>query len=299
MRSLAIRTRGPSEKRAKLQIATVALRWFPAVDDASRRSAEDDAARGEKRYRHSAAQVGRQRARQQTTAQGKPMKITSKALIAALAALSFATSVGSGFAQTKPATTTETAKPSDSPPESDLTPEEKAERDQRKACKVAICSAFRSGKADGADVSCDVIKSWRKEQMTKLISKLKVSWPYEGVRCTSKVAMRRADLLKSMSEPKHELQLDTHAVACTVARDKDEPTKIAFDFAPKVWFEGGKATKAKINWGKIDAPTLIKSGMWTATAADNTVNILSGTLVKDINDFITTKCDEVKSEWAK
>ena len=37
--------------------------------------------------------------------------------------------------------------------------------------------------------------------------------------------------------------------------------------------------------------------MWTATAADNTINMLNGTLVEDINDFISKKCDEVKSDW--
>ena len=71
-----------------------------------------------------------------------------------------------------------------------------------------------------------------------------------------------------------------------------------FDFSPKVSFEKGKATKAKINWGKVTAPTLVKGALWTATAADNTVNVLSSTLVDDINDFIGKKCDEVKDDWA-
>ena len=61
----------------------------------------------------------------------------------------------------------------------------------------------------------------------------------------------------------------------------------------------GKATKAKINWGKVEAPTLVKGALWTATAADNTINLLSGTLIEDINDFIDKKCDEVKDEWSK
>lgn len=193
---------------------------------------------------------------------------------------------------------TETAaKPSDSPPEAELTAEEKAERDGRKACKVAMCAAFRAKQATGGDIACDITKSWRKEQLAKLVGKLKVTWPYAGVRCTSKVALKRADLVKAMSEPKLDLQLDTHSVACDVNRDTEAATKIAFDFKPKVTFENGKATAAEMNWGKIDAPTLVKSALWTATAADNTVNILSSTLVEDINDFIGKKCDEVKDAW--
>ena len=183
------------------------------------------------------------------------------------------------------------------PPEADMTPEEKAERDARKSCKADICSAFRNKKADGADVSCPVIKSWRKEALSKLVSKLKVSWPYGKVHCTTTVKLKRAALVKAMTDDKYETKLDKHEVACTVEREKDPPSEIKFDFSPVVTFEKGKATKAKINWGKIEAPALIKSALWTATAADNTVNILSSTLVEDINKFIDKQCDEIKADW--
>ena len=188
-------------------------------------------------------------------------------------------------------------KPSDDPPEAELTPQEKAEKESRKACKADICSAFRAKKSEGADISCNVVKSWRKEQLGKLVGKLKVSWPYGPVRCTSAINMKRADLVRAMTDDKVELQLDKHTVACVVEREKDGPTEVKFDFSPNVTFEKGKATRAKINWGKIEAPTVIKSALWTATAADNTVNMLSSTLVDDINDFIGKKCDEVREQW--
>lgn len=183
------------------------------------------------------------------------------------------------------------------PPEADMTPAEKAERDARKACKADICSAFRNKKAEGADVSCPIIKSWRKEALSKLVSKLKVSWPYGPVHCSTTVKLKRADLVKGMTDDKYETKLEKHAVACTVDLEKDAATEIKFDFSPTVTFEKGKATYAKINWGKIEAPALIKSALWTATAADNTVNILSSTLVDDINGFIDKQCDEIKSDW--
>ena len=186
-----------------------------------------------------------------------------------------------------------------STPDINLTPEEKAEKESRKACKADICSAFRGRQATGGDISCNVVKSWRKEQLSKLVGKMKVSWPYGPVRCTSKVMLKRAELIKAMTDDKLELQLDKHSVACVVEREKEDPTTITFDFSPKVTFEKGKATKAKINWGKVEAPTLVKGALWTATAADNTINLLSGTLIEDINDFIDKKCDEVKDEWSK
>ena len=39
--------------------------------------------------------------------------------------------------------------------------------------------------------------------------------------------------------------------------------------------------------------------MWTATATDNTFNVLDGMVVDDINEFITKKCMEVKEEWER
>ena len=92
--------------------------------------------------------------------------------------------------------------------------------------------------------------------------------------------------------------LDGHPAGQTwqVEREK-EPADIKFSFAPKVKFEKGVAKKASLNWGKIEAPTLVKGAMWTATATDNTFNVLESTLVEDINEFITARCDEVKADW--
>jgi len=178
-----------------------------------------------------------------------------------------------------------------------LTPAEIAEREGRKACKIEICSAFHLRKPEGPDVTCNVLKSWRKEQLQKMIERAKVSWPWGPVKCVADIRLKRSDLVKAMGDKTYVAQLDTHAVTCEIDRDKEAPAKVSFSFAPKVTFEGGKATKASLNWGKIEAPTLVKGAMWTATATDNTFNVLQSTLVEDINAFIGDKCLEVKDEW--
>ena len=176
-----------------------------------------------------------------------------------------------------------------------LTPEEIVEREGRKACKVQICSAFRAKKT-GDDINCGITKSWRKTQLDKIMKKARASWPWGPVVCKANINLKRADLIKATTDPKFELALKPHTIACTVKREK-EPAKINFSIAPKVQFENGKAKKASLNWGKIEAPTLVKGAMWTATATDNTFNVLESTLVEDINDFISRKCDEVKADW--
>ena len=85
-----------------------------------------------------------------------------------------------------------------------------------------------------------------------------------------------------MTEKTVEIQFPEHAVTCVIASDKSGATHFRFELAPK----------------EIEAPTIIKSALWTATAADNTVNLLSSTIVDEVNDFVSKKCDEVKDQWA-
>lgn len=184
-----------------------------------------------------------------------------------------------------------------SPPDAELTPEERSERDGRKACKVAICDAFHNRKA-GADIACDIVKSFRKTQLEKMAGKAKVSWPWGRVVCKAAVKLKRDLLIKALAEDKLEAEFDQHKVACTVDREKEGPAEITAEFTPKVTFEKGKAVKASLNWGKVDGPALIKGAMWTATATDNTLGVLQSTIVEDINDFTSNKCDEVKAEWS-
>ena len=41
---------------------------------------------------------------------------------------------------------------------------------------------------------------------------------------------------------------------------------------------------------------LAKSALWTASAMDNTFNVLEKTVVEEINDFVGPKCTEIKDE---
>jgi hypothetical protein len=182
------------------------------------------------------------------------------------------------------------------PAEVQLTAEEIKEKELRKACKIDLCSAFYAKKPTEGQVACGVLKTWRKEQLTKMVSKGGVSWPWGNARCTADLKFNRLDLAKAVSAPEFELKLETHQIKCELEREKDS-YEIKMEIAPKVQFKQGRAVKAQLNWGKIDAPALAKTVLWSATAADNTFGALQSTVVEDINDFIGTKCLEVKDEW--
>lgn len=177
----------------------------------------------------------------------------------------------------------------------ELTEEEKKEKELRKACKIELCSAFKSKVQKGGEVACGVLKTWRKEQLAKMVSKGGVSWPWGAARCTANLKFKRDDLIKASTLPDFELAIDKHDIACELDREKDK-YEIKVEMAPKVQFKDGKAIKAALNWGKIEAPMLAKSALWSATAADNTFGVLQRTVVEDINDFLDVKCLEVKDE---
>ena len=180
--------------------------------------------------------------------------------------------------------------------EPELTEAEKKERELRKTCKVDLCAVFHNRKPADGDVACNVLKTWRKEQLTKMVSKGGVNWPWGAARCTADLKFSRAMMIKAMSQPEFEASFNKHDVKCELDRDADK-YEVKIEISPKVTFKDGKAVKASLNWGKIDAPLLAKSAIWSATAADNTFGVLQNTVVEDINDFIAVKCMEVRDEW--
>jgi hypothetical protein len=178
----------------------------------------------------------------------------------------------------------------------ELTPEEKAEKDARKACKKTICDILATRDPNGDDVACDITKTWRAEDITKMLGG-KISWPWGKAVCQSKLELKRAALAKAMSEPEYEVVLDPQQVSCTLAqKDAGEPYQVKITLAPKVKFKDGKATEATLNWGDASAPLLVYPLVYAGTGLDNQTNVLGPEVVRMVNEFATRKCAEVKAE---
>lgn len=176
------------------------------------------------------------------------------------------------------------------------TDEEKQERETRRQCAVAACSTLRNKRPDSGALTCSVRKTWRKEVLNKIMSKGKVSWPWGNARCTGELKIDRAVLVQAMGGPEFEAKFDKHELLCEFDLEKDKYT-VKMQLTPVVTFKDGKAVKASMNWGDIEAPTLAKTALWPITAADNKLGVFQGMIVDDINEFIDTKCNEVKAEW--
>ena len=179
------------------------------------------------------------------------------------------------------------------PPE---TEEEKKEREARRACTIAVCSVLHNRKPAAGHIACSLGKTWRKEAMDKALARSKVPWPWGATRCGSDIKVDRALLVKAMQEPEFEAQFETHEIRCQIENASDK-YEVSVQVRPKVTFKQGKATKASMNWGKIEAPTLARTALWSMAATDNTFGLLQSVAIEDINKFIDTKCMEVKEEW--
>ena len=178
----------------------------------------------------------------------------------------------------------------------ELTPEEKAEKESRKACKAKICDIIATRDSDGGDVSCDIVKTWRKEDIVNMLGG-KVDWPWGKAVCQSKLELERKALALAMSKDAHEIVMPVQTVRCTLAqKDGGEPYTVEVTLAPKVRFEDGKATEASINWGKAEAPLLIYPLIYAGTGLDNQTNVLGPEVVRMVNEFTAKKCAEVKVE---
>ena len=176
------------------------------------------------------------------------------------------------------------------------TEEERKEHETRRQCAVTLCSTLHNHKPDTGNVSCAVQKTWRKELLVKIMQRGKVTWPWGYARCTTDLKFDRATLVKGMTLPEFEAQFDKHDIRCEL-EGETEKYEVKLQIQPKVTFKQGKAVKASLNWGKIEAPKLAKTALWSATAADNSFGVLQTIVVEDINEFIQTKCMEAKEEW--
>jgi hypothetical protein len=72
----------------------------------------------------------------------------------------------------------------------DLTPEERAEKQARKACKVKICDILATKDAQGDDASCDIVKTWREADITKMLGG-RFDWTWGKAVCHSRSSARR------------------------------------------------------------------------------------------------------------
>jgi hypothetical protein len=167
------------------------------------------------------------------------------------------------------------------------------EQDARRGCKVSICEAARSKAATGDNIACKVVKTWPDVDLKTKVLKGAMDWPFGHARCEAAITLDRKMLVAAVSEAKYEAKIGKHDVSCQLfTKDGKDKYDLTFTIDPVVTFENGKAVKAALHWGSVNGATIAKTAAWSATAVDNTFNVLQGAVIEQINDFFGPNCND-------
>jgi hypothetical protein len=164
----------------------------------------------------------------------------------------------------------------------------------REACKKSICGIAQAKKADGTPLTCKVLITWPAKDLKEKILKGKMDWKWGDAQCESDIKLDSGLIAKVGAEPNLELKVGKQKVSCNLEQDDGKEThKLTFSIDPTVTFENGKAKKAVLSWSDVDGSTLAKTALWSATAVDNTFNVLQSVVVEQINEFFGPKCETI------
>lgn len=167
--------------------------------------------------------------------------------------------------------------------------ESKDEKAQLEACEKNICTLLVKREA-GSNLQCGLQKTWASKKIKQGVEEKKVAtWSLGDLRCNVKLDASRTDMIDALTKPEYELKLAKHAVKCDVEREA-EVLQVSVELAPRIQFKDGKAVKAWLGVGEIQAPAVIKGAIWTAAKIEDTFGVVHGDLIKEINEFIYDKC---------
>jgi hypothetical protein len=177
----------------------------------------------------------------------------------------------------------------------ELTARMAKEKEDRKACKIEICKTFATP-SDGPAITCTVTKTWPAGEIQEKFLGDRLTWSWGHAQCNAAIDLDRKAIAEAASKPSATIKLKKHVITCKLDH-KDPKEGTAYDLSlsiePAVTFENGKAVKAEMNWGPIEAPILAKTAIWSATAVDANFSVIANGVVNEINFFLTDRCKEV------
>jgi hypothetical protein len=167
--------------------------------------------------------------------------------------------------------------------------EVKGEKEKLEACAKDLCTILVKREASGDDLKCALQKTWAGAKIKEGVEHKKLSWGFGDVRCAIDLVARRQEMIDALTKPEYEYKLPIHTVRCDIEREK-EVMKVSVSLAPKFQFKDGKATKAWLGIGTIEAPSVVKGAIWTAAQLEDTFGIVHSDLLREVNKFVYERC---------
>ncbi|MGO9174230.1 MAG: hypothetical protein ACLP7P_20005 [Rhodomicrobium sp.] len=169
-----------------------------------------------------------------------------------------------------------------------------AEEKQKLAqCAKDICGIIVSKNASGPDLTCDLTKTWEKEEIQKGADAKKIAWGLGTAKCSVKVSAKRADLVAALTSPENTLKISKQSVSCEIGEEK---YLISATLAPELTFKAGTSTAASLHIDDIKGATLIKGVVWTAAELEKHFGLLEGDVVREVNRFVQKECPKIAAE---
>jgi hypothetical protein len=169
------------------------------------------------------------------------------------------------------------------------------EKENLKKCEIDLCTIIMEKKKEGADLSCNLAKTWAKEDISKEAEEKKLSWGLGDARCGVDIKIPRAEIASAASQPEYTLKVPAQKVSCEVEQGGTK-YPINLNLAPTLKFKGGEAIEASLGVTDIEAATAIKAVIWTAAKMEENFGVFHADMLKDINKFITKKCPKTLAE---
>lgn len=166
--------------------------------------------------------------------------------------------------------------------------EDKGEKDKLEACEKDLCAILVKREA-GVDLQCALQKTWAGSKIKEGVEQKKLKWGFGDVRCAMDVVAKRQDMIDALTKPDYEYKFPAHTVRCDIEREK-EVMKVSVALSPKFQFKDGKATKAWLGIGTIEAPAVVKGVIWSAAQLEDTFGIVHSDLLREINRFVHERC---------
>jgi hypothetical protein len=166
-----------------------------------------------------------------------------------------------------------------------------ADTDKQKLAQCAkdICGIIVSKNASGPDLSCQLTKSWEKDEIQKGADSKKMSWGLGSAKCGVKVNVKRAEIVVALTSPEKTLKIDKQSIACEIG----EKYPVSATMAPELKMKDGKNTGVSLHINDIKGEALIKGAVWTAATLEQNFGILEGDMVREVNRFIQKECPKI------
>ncbi len=165
-----------------------------------------------------------------------------------------------------------------------------AENAKLAQCAKDICAIITSKKARGPDLSCDLTKTWEKDEIQRGAESKNLSWGLGSAKCSAKVRAKRSAIIAAVTAPEMVFKLDKQSVSCEIGADKYE---LRATMAPELTFKQGATTAVALHMDNIQGAPLIKGVVWTAAALEENFGILQSDMVREVNRFIKKECPKI------